>query len=116
MCHCRDLNSGGLTLFVGEVVEGIAKRGKVSVADEEAIGDAVKEDEEGEVMTEGEDECGETDAEDGDKGDDAVGEGECLEVAAEHADVGHDDGEGVDDRQLADVEAGLPWINPRVPW
>lgn len=106
----------GGTFFVGKVGVGVFERREVAIANEEAIGKAVEDDEEGEGFAEGEDEGAEGDAEDGGEGDQTVGEGEYFEVAEEHSDVGHDDGDGVDDGQLTNGQVSLAWVAGKVPW
>ena len=58
-------------------------------------------------MAKGQDKSSDTDPKYSDKGCDPIGEGENFEIADEHAYHGHDDGDSIDDCELADGNVSL---------
>jgi len=104
------------TFFVGQVLEGILKRCHIAIADKEAIDEAVEKDKQGEGFAKGQYESGNSNTQDCNQGDNSVSKSESFEIAEKHANIGEDNGDGVDDRQLANAEVGLSWVDIYVPW
>jgi hypothetical protein len=94
----------------------VAEGSHVAVADEETVDSSVEQDVVKEAVAEGEDEDGAADTHHCDELHQAVGEGEYFEETAEHAEVDHDEGQTVDDGELADLKIGLSCVIAGAPW